>query len=134
MFDRHHEAGGAEAALGASPVAVGFLDGGQRAVLAYAFDGGDLLAFATGGEHGAGEHGRAVNQHRAGAAGGVVASALGSGEIELHAEGVEQKFIWLDGDLVCPAVDADLEELLLHSSQPSAISRQVNRGFLTADG
>src|SRR6202142_3837855 len=69
MFYRHHEAGGAEAALGASPVAVGFLDCGQGAVLAHAFDGGDLLAFATGGEHGAGEHRSAVNKNGAGAAG-----------------------------------------------------------------
>src|ERR1700690_995171 len=106
MFYRHHEAGGAEAALGASPVAVGFLDGGQRAVFAHAFDGGDLLAFATGGEHGAGEHRRAVNKNSAGTAGGIVASALGAGEIEVETEGVEQESIRLDGDLIRAGVDA----------------------------
>src|SRR6202142_776582 len=117
MFYRHHEAGGAEAALGASPVAVGFLDCGQLAVLAHAFDGGDLLAFATGGEHGAGEHRRAVNKNGAGAAGGVVASALGAGEIEFNAERVEQESIRLDGDLVRAGVDAELEELLFHENR-----------------
>src|SRR5258708_31002006 len=136
MFYCHHEAGGAEAALGASPVAVGFLDCSQRPVLAYAFDGGDLLAFATGGEHGARKHRSAVNQHGAGAAGGVVASALGAGEVEFPAQRIEQESVRLDGDLVRARVDAELEELFFHVNQSSAISHQSSGkpGLLTADG
>ena len=49
MLHRHHEAGRAESALRAAPVAVSFLDGRQAAVLADPFDRRDLLAFATGG-------------------------------------------------------------------------------------
>ena len=81
MFDRHHESGSAEATLRTSPVAVGFLDGGQRSVFTDAFDSGNLLAFATCGQHCAREHGRAVNQNRASSAGGIVAAALGAGEL-----------------------------------------------------
>src|SRR5437762_5586952 len=49
MCDRHHEAGGAEAALSPAPVAVSFLDCSESAVFGDAFDAGDLLPFATRG-------------------------------------------------------------------------------------
>src|SRR5579872_1003215 len=69
VANRHHETRRAVATLRSAPVAVSFLDGGEAAMLADAFDRGDLLAFATGGEYGAGEHGDAVDLNRAGAAG-----------------------------------------------------------------
>ena len=75
-------------------------------MLANAFDCGDLLAFATGSEHRAREHGRAVNQNRASSAGGIVAAALGAGELQVHAQCVEQESIRLDGDLVGATVNA----------------------------
>ena len=114
VCDGHHEAGSAEAALRASPIAVGFLDCSQGPVLADAFDGGDFLAFATRGEHGAGEHGQSINQNSAGAARGVVAAALGSGKLQVYAQGVKQEAIGLDREFMRAAIDAKFEELFFH--------------------
>src|ERR1019366_8782810 len=88
MLYRDHETRCAVSALRAAPISVSFLDGGQAAVLTDAFDGRDLLPFATEGEQRTGEHRRAVHEHRAGPAGGVVAAALRAGEAEIAAQHV----------------------------------------------
>src|SRR5262249_22181080 len=88
-FDRHDETGGAIATLRATPVAVSFLNRRQTAVLTDAFDSGDLLPFATGSEHRAGEHGDAIDENSARAAGGVVASALMASELQILSQSVE---------------------------------------------
>src|SRR5438552_9627146 len=64
----HDETRRTETTLSASPVAVCFLDGGQTAVFAHSFDGRDLLPFATGGQHCAGEYWNSIEQHSAGSA------------------------------------------------------------------
>src|SRR5215471_4244389 len=52
VFHGHHEAGSAVSTLRSSPIAIGLLNRCQASVLADAFDSGDLLAFAAGGEQG----------------------------------------------------------------------------------
>src|SRR5437868_2792648 len=56
VFHCHDETRSTETTLRASPVAIGFLDGGQTAVFAHTFDGSDLLSFATGSQHCARQH------------------------------------------------------------------------------
>src|SRR5260370_34895785 len=80
-FYRHHEARSAIAALCATPVAVGFLDGGQRSVFRDAFHSGDLgsavlVCGTTHGQQGAAQRRHSVYQNSAVAAGGTIASAL----------------------------------------------------------
>src|SRR5215469_18959852 len=121
LLHRHHEAGGAETALCPSPVAVGFLDCCKCAVLGDAFNRRDLLAFATGSQQRAGEHGRSVDEDGARAAGGIIASALGAGKFELTSQRVEQERVWRDRDLVCAAIHGKLKELLFHYRESVAI-------------
>ena len=110
----HHESRSAESALRAAEIAISLLQCRQPAVVGDAFDGGDLLPLATGRQHGAREHGHAVDLHRAGAAGGVVASPLGAGQIEVLAQDVEQQLVRLDGQLVSASVNAKFNEFFFH--------------------
>jgi len=117
MLYRHHEAGGAETALRASPVTVSFLDSGQSAVLADTFDRGDLLAFAACCQHSAGKGRHAINQNSAGATGGIITSALGAGELQVLAERIEQQAIGHDRQLMRAAIHSEFEKLFFHKQQ-----------------
>src|SRR5262249_43304672 len=88
MFDRHHESGSAKSALRAAPVAVSFLDRGERAMFGDAFDGGDLLAFAARSQQSTRQHRSAIKENRTGAAGGIVAAPLGASELQVLAQHV----------------------------------------------
>ncbi len=79
----------------------------QLALRREAFDGFDLLALRVDGEHGAAIHHLFVDDDGAGAAGAAVADALGAGQIELIAQGVEQSGARLDRGFVTPAVDVE---------------------------
>jgi len=68
----------------------GLLQGVQFAVRRQSFDGRDLGAVLHDGEGQAGNDAPPIDEHRAGAALAVVATLLGSGEIEIFAECVEQ--------------------------------------------
>jgi hypothetical protein len=116
MFHCHHESGSAEAALRSTPISIGFLDRGQSAMFADAFDGGDFLPFATCRKHSAGEHWRAIYQHRACTATRILAAALRSGKVHVNAKRVEQKSIGLDRQLVQAAVDTEFEKLFFHAN------------------
>ena len=94
-------------------------------MLAHAFHSGDFLALAAGSEQCAREHGRAVNQNRTCAAGRIVASAFGAGELQIQAQRVQQKPIRLDCQLMGTAVDAEFEKLLFHEKQLLAVSSQL---------
>ena len=83
-------------------------------MFAHALDRGDLLAFTTGRKQGAGQHRDAIHQHRAGAAGRIVAAALGAGKIEILTQDVEQQLARLDGQLVRATVDAKFDEFFFH--------------------
>ena len=92
----HHHARRAEAALQAVLLQEAVLDRVELAVLLQALDGRDLAAVGLHGEHGAGLHGHAVEQHRAGAAVGGVAADVGAGEAQVLAEQVDQQQARLD--------------------------------------
>src|SRR5579864_8131041 len=69
-FDGNHEAGRTVAALRAAPVTVGFLYGGQRAVVGNAFNRSNFRAWhlivnarAAHGQHGAAQRGNSVDEH-----------------------------------------------------------------------
>ena len=83
-FRRDYPAGGAETAIGGDMGVADALQGMQIFLVAYAFDGENFLAGGFGGEGVAGVDGDAVDQHTAGSATGAVATAVGSGEAELH--------------------------------------------------
>src|SRR5690242_20770873 len=117
IFHRHDEAGGAVAALGAAPVTISLLNGGQAAVFAHPFHGGDLLLLAAGGQQRAGKHRDTLHLHRAGAAGGVVAAALRPGEAQVLAQHVEQQLAGLERQLVGATVDAKGDEFFFHFLQ-----------------
>ena len=92
-------------------------------MLTDAFDGRDLLPLATEGENRTGEHRRAVHEHRAGPAGGVVAAALRAGEAEIAPQHVEQQRARLDGELVGKTVNAQFYEFFLHRDSASSCYR-----------
>src|SRR5450631_3429911 len=119
MLYRDHEARCAVSALRAAPISISLLNRSQAAVLTDAFDGSDLLPLATGGEQRTGEHRRAVHEHRAGSAGGIVAAALGAGEAEIAAQHVEQQRARLDGELVGKTVNAQFYEFFFHRDSAS---------------
>ena len=56
----------------------------------------DLLALGLQGQHGAGVDRLAVEQDGAGAAGAAIADALAAGDVEVIAQGVEQRDARLD--------------------------------------
>ena len=65
------------------------------------------LALGVDGEHGAAIDGLAVHDDGAGAAGAAVADALGAGQAEPVAQGVEQRDARLDRELVRLAIDLE---------------------------
>src|ERR1700686_479007 len=110
MLDGHDESRSAIAALRSAPVAVSFLNGGEAPVFAYALDRRNLLTLATGGQKGACHHRYTVNEYSACAAGRVVTSTLGSGQIEVLAQHIEQELARLESELARAAVDAKFYE------------------------
>src|SRR5207342_1380760 len=68
----------------------GLLQGVEFAIRSKPFDGRDLGAVFHDGERQAGDDAPSIDEHRAGAALAVVATLLGSGEIEIFAERIEQ--------------------------------------------
>ena len=74
------------------------LHGVKRVAVGQTLDGPDLATLGLDGEIGAGAHGRAVHQHRAGAAHLDVARALGALEAELLPQDVEEQAVRHDVD------------------------------------
>ena len=74
-------------------------------MLTYAFHGSDLLFLAAGGQQRTGKHGRTVYQHRAGAAGRIVAPTLGAGELKVLAQDLQQHLARRNRQLSHAAVD-----------------------------
>ena len=82
----------AEAALQAVHLAKAFLQRMQGAVgISHAFDGADIGAVRLHGEHGARLHRLAIEVDRAGAAMAGVTADMGSGEVQLLAQEVDQQ-------------------------------------------
>ena len=96
-------------ALHAVGLAERVLDGRELARAGrHPLDGGDLYAVGLHGEHQAGAHGHAVDQHGAGAAHAVLAAGMGAGEPEPVAQAIEQAGARLDLDRVQAPVDGKL--------------------------
>ena len=93
---QHQEARRAEAALQAVVIHEGLLHRMQLVAVGEALDGADLLAVGLHGEHQAGAHRLAVDDHRAGAADAVLAADMGAGLAAILADGVGQRAPRLD--------------------------------------
>src|SRR5439155_14804818 len=104
---RHYEARRAVAALEGVVLVEGTLDMVELAVRGEAFDRRDLGAVGLHGEDGAGLDRLAVDQDRAGAAGGRVAADVRAGEPELLAEEVDEQLPRFDLRLMPRAVHGD---------------------------
>lgn len=83
-------------------------------MLGHAFDRSDLALLTACRQHGAGQHGHAVNLYSTGATGGIITATLGSGKLQLLAQAVEQQLAGFDRNLMRAAIDAKLYELFGH--------------------
>src|SRR5258708_3332143 len=120
-FHRDHETRSAIAALCSAPIAIGFLDGGERTVLCNAFYRGDLrsailICGSTHGLHGAAQRRRSVHQDGTGPAGRIIASTLGAGQLQLLPQNVQQQGVRLRRQFVAAAVHAKLDEFFFHAN------------------
>ncbi len=89
--DGGEEARRAEAALQAMTLGERLLDGAHGPDGAKPLDRGDGVGLGRHGEHQAGPHGRAVDEHRAGPAHPVLATDVGAGQLQVVAQEVGQQ-------------------------------------------
>src|ERR1700761_300377 len=107
VLGRHHHARGAEPALQAVLLPEPLLDRVQLAGRGQALHGGDLTAVDLHRQHRAGLDRPAVDQHRAGAAVGRVAAAMGAGQPGTPADQVGQQQPGLDLGRLLGAVEPE---------------------------
>src|SRR5581483_8620924 len=104
-FGRYREPRSAEAALLGVVVDEGGLYGVRLRAASEAFGSNNLLALGLDGERSARVHGAVVHQHRAGAALSAIADTFRAGDVQVLAQGVEQRDPRLDFFGVFLAVD-----------------------------
>ena len=121
------EAGRTEPALLGVVLDEGRLDRSKLPVGREPFDRRDLLPLRLEGEHRAGVDGLAPDDHGAGPAGGAVAHLLGSREVEVVAQRVEQGHARLDLDLLGRAIDPQ-RDWDLAGAEDLHIGRGLGRG------
>ena len=92
-----------------------------------ALDGDNALAVGLRGEHQAGAHRLALDQHGAGAAHTVLAADMGAGEADLVAQEVGKIDARLDAAGVFGAVDVDLDIAFFHALYVHALYRAPAR-------
>ncbi len=102
-------AGGAVAALEGVVLEEGGLDGAEGFAVGEAFDGGDFGAAGGDGEGEAGVDAAAVDENGAGSALAVVAAFLAASEVEVLAQGVEERGAGVERKSVRGAVDLEGE-------------------------
>ena len=85
----------------------GLLNRVKIAALHQAFDGRDGFALGFDSQGGAGIDRLAIDDHRASAASGAVADALGAGHVQVIAQGVEQSDARFQLQVVLLAVDVE---------------------------
>ena len=107
----------------------GALQGMGLLTIGEALDGADLGAIALDGEHQAGAHRGAVDDHGAGAANAVLASEVGSGLAAFLADDVGQRAARLHADGVSLAVDGQRDVVL--GVHDAACSRARNASVAT---
>ena len=87
----------------------GLLHDVQRLAIGEPFDGADLSAFGLYGEHQAGPHRLAIDDHGAGAANAVLATDMRAGLAAILADRIGQSAPRFDGDGMVAAVDGEGE-------------------------
>ncbi len=102
-------AGGAVAALEAVVFEEGGLDGVEIVAFGEAFDGGDFGSVGHDGEGEAGVDAAAVDEDGAGSALAVVAALFAAGELEVFAQGVEERGAGVERERLRGAVDLEGE-------------------------
>src|SRR5581483_1165907 len=102
-----HKTGGAEPALGGIVFHEGLLDGMQLAVLHERLHRGNGLSLRLNGQHRASVDGLVVEQHGAGAALAAIANALGSRDIKLIAQRIQQSDTRLNLEAAGLAIDGE---------------------------
>ena len=112
---QHQKARRAEAALQAVVIHEGLLHRMQRVAIGQSFDGADFLALGLHGEHQAGAHRLAIDDHGAGAADAVLAADMGAGLAAILADGIGQRAARLDSDGVVAAIDGERDARLCRS-------------------
>ena len=85
------------------------LQRGEGAVTRQSLDRRNRRPISLGGEHQAAPHGLAVDLDRAGATHTVRATDVGSGQMEMVADEVDQQQSSLDLALVGPPIDSDVD-------------------------
>src|SRR5262245_52073049 len=117
---RHHHARRAIATLQAVLLHEALLDGVELAVLLETLDRPDVASVGLHGQHRAGLHGNAVEEHRAGAAMRGVAADVGPREAEALAQQLDQEQARLHRGFPAGAVDVERDRMLRHGYLPSA--------------
>src|SRR5436190_5986432 len=95
---REQERGGAVAALRRAQLGERVLERVQLAARRHAFDGRDAMSGTGKAEQQAGEHGRAVEQDRAGPALAQLTPMLGAREPRVFPQHLEQRFVGCEGE------------------------------------
>ena len=101
----------------------------QRAAGGQAFDRGDRAALVLHRQRQARQDALAVDQHRAGAAGALVAALLGAGEMQVLAQQVEQRCPDIDRKVAGLSVDDEMHMQALPDGR-SAVGRLRSRRAL----
>ena len=102
----HDLPGGAIAALEGVALDEGGLQRMELLALGEALDGRDLASLHKGGEREARFHALAVHQHRAGAALAEAAALLRAGQMQVLAQGIEQRGARIERQPMLGSVDA----------------------------
>jgi hypothetical protein len=117
----HQHAWRAEAALQAVLLVKAFLNGVQHGALRQALDGGDGAAIALNRQVRAALDGLPVDVDGTGAAMTGFAAYVGTGQIELLSQEMDQQGAGLNGLLLPAAVDGNVDQFLGHGWSPKGV-------------
>src|SRR5947209_16071414 len=104
-FGRDDKSRRAESTLGSVMIHERLLYWVEFTVLHEGFNRGDGLALGLDSQHGAGINGPVVEQQGACSALAAIANALGSSDIEVVTQGVQQSYAGLDLKIMSLAID-----------------------------
>src|SRR5580765_4716709 len=119
---RHEDTRDAESTLRHTLLHERVLERGEHAHLGETLDGADGAAARLHGQHEAARHGLAVDVDGAGSAVAGAAAFLGSGQVQVLAQRIEQRLVGLDEHLDRLVIDHTAQDLLGHVPLPPRIS------------
>jgi hypothetical protein len=131
MVGGEDHAGGADSALGSASFEEALLDGVELLVDCEAFDGGDLRAFHLQDGDEAGVDQITIHQDGAGAALAFAAALLGSGEVKIFAEYVEETLHRRSFDCSFAAIDGELDRRIHIESNQIFLKRMIINTIMT---